>query len=234
MAVKIRLKRLGRRKRPFFRVIAIDSRSRRDGAEIERLGWYDPLAGTGERFQLKEDRILHWLEVGAQPSQTVKNLFSKAGISLKWHLKRNGKSPEEIAAAVEEWEQQQLERQRRREALEAQQKRMAKPEVEAAPATEEPVQEEAPVEEAPVEEAAAGEVPAAELSAEEPAMEGPPAAEAAVEVEAAVDEAEAEEGAPAEERKAAGEMEESEQAPPPESESADEAASEGEEKAAAE
>lgn len=136
MAVRIRLKRLGRRKRPFFRVVAIDSRSRRDGAEIERLGWYDPLASADERFRLNEDRILHWLEVGAQPSKTVKNLFSQAGIGLKWHLKRNGKSPEEIEATVEEWHNQQLERQRRREALEAQKKRAAELQAEEAQAAE--------------------------------------------------------------------------------------------------
>ena len=74
MAVKIRLKRLGRRKRPFYRIVAIDSRKRRDGPEIERLGWYDPLTSDDERFRLNEERIFHWLEVGAQPSNAVKRL----------------------------------------------------------------------------------------------------------------------------------------------------------------
>jgi len=176
LAVRIRLKRLGRRKRPFFRVVAIDSRSRRDGAEIERLGWYDPLASADERFLLNEDRIFHWLEVGAQPSKTVKNLFSQAGIGLKWHLKRNGKSPEEIEAAVEEWHNQQLERQRRREALEAQKKRAAKPQAEEAQAAEAEAGIEAESEAGAEEEKAGKEAPQAEKAiAEEAAAEEAPA-----------------------------------------------------------
>lgn len=185
MAVKIRLKRLGRRKRPFFRVVAIDSRSRRDGVEIERLGWYDPLAEGSEKFHLKEDRIMHWLEVGAQPSNTVKSFLTQEGISLKWHLKRSGRSPEEIAVAVADWEKQRLDRQRRKEALETQKKRAVKPEVEEVPAAEaEPGREveaeaaaeavsteETPAEEAPAEEAPAEKAPAEEAAAEESRME---------------------------------------------------------------
>ena len=127
MAVKIRLKRLGRKKRPFFRVVAIDGRSRRDGAEIERLGWYDPLASNGEKFRLNDDRIFHWLKEGAQPSNTVKNLMSQAGIGLRWHLMRAGKSAEEIEAAFQEWEQMQTERRRREEAVRVQKDREGKP-----------------------------------------------------------------------------------------------------------
>ena len=55
---------MGRRKRPFYRIVAIDSRTRRDGPEIERLGWFDPLK-TDVAIDLKEDRIIHWLEQGA-------------------------------------------------------------------------------------------------------------------------------------------------------------------------
>ena len=77
MAVKLRLKRIGRRKRPFYRIVAIDSRTRRDGAEIERLGWYDALR-TDVAVELHEERIIHWLKQGAQPSETVNN------ISRKW------------------------------------------------------------------------------------------------------------------------------------------------------
>ena len=130
MAVRLRLKRMGRSKRPFYRLVAMDARTRRDGAEIERLGWYDPLETTGQKFSYNEDRIYYWLGTGAQPTDTVKNLFSQSGISLKWHLKRTGKSVEEIEAAVREWEAGQIMRRRRLEALEVQQRQVEKPEAE--------------------------------------------------------------------------------------------------------
>jgi small subunit ribosomal protein S16 len=180
LAVRIRLKRIGRRGRPFFRVIAIDSRRRRDGAEIERLGWYDPLLPSGENFQLNEERILHWLGVGAQPSTTARNLFTKSGIALRWHLIREGKSADEVQAAYEEWRALQLERERRKEALMAQKKRKepAAPEgsAEGAEVTEvEPVRAEA-IGEAEAQ-AAEEEVPSAEsaeMTAEEPSGEEEP------------------------------------------------------------
>ena len=61
MATKIRLKRIGRRNRPFYRMVVMDSRSRRDGAAIEELGWYNPI-DLDHSFSLKEDRILYWLK----------------------------------------------------------------------------------------------------------------------------------------------------------------------------
>ena len=60
MAVKIRLKRIGRRKRPFYRIVAIDSRTRRDGPEIERLGWFDPLK-TDVAVDLKDEQVKMWV-----------------------------------------------------------------------------------------------------------------------------------------------------------------------------
>ena len=74
MAVKLRLKRMGRKKRPFYRLVAIDSRKRRDGLEIERLGWYNPVQ-KDLSYDIKEDRVLYWLKEGAQPSDTVSGLF---------------------------------------------------------------------------------------------------------------------------------------------------------------
>ena len=177
MAVKIRLKRLGRKKRPFFRVVAIDGRSRRDGAEIERLGWYDPLATNGERFRLNDDRIFHWLKEGAQPSNTVKNLLSQAGISLRWHLMRAGKSAEEIETALQEWERKQTERRRREEAVRVQKDREGKP----AEAETAVVKEEA--EEEAAEQAAIKETPVAvvpEAAAIEEAVPTEPKAESSV------------------------------------------------------
>ncbi|MDH3583329.1 MAG: 30S ribosomal protein S16 [Phycisphaerae bacterium] len=81
MAVKLRMKRLGNRHRPFYRVTAVDERRQRDGRVIEELGTYDP-AGKDEARQAKLnlDRCAYWLSVGAQPSQTVASLMKKKGL----------------------------------------------------------------------------------------------------------------------------------------------------------
>ncbi|MDP6602186.1 MAG: 30S ribosomal protein S16 [Phycisphaerales bacterium] len=78
--VVLRLKRLGRRHRPFYRVNAMDRRAPRDGRVIEELGWFDPIAPEDKQVSLKEDRINYWLSVGAQPSRTVASLLKKNGI----------------------------------------------------------------------------------------------------------------------------------------------------------
>ncbi len=80
MAVRIRMKKLGRKKRPFFRICAVDSRCPRDGRVLEELGTYDPvLPETDARAILKGERIDYWLNVGAQPSVNVKVLIKKYG-----------------------------------------------------------------------------------------------------------------------------------------------------------
>ena len=78
--VVLRLKRLGRRHRPFYRLNAMDKRAPRNGRVIEELGWYDPVAPDDKQLSLKEDRIKHWLSNGAQPSDTVKALLRRAEI----------------------------------------------------------------------------------------------------------------------------------------------------------
>lgn len=83
MSVKLRLKRFGRRNRSCFRVNAMDSRSPRDGRVIEELGWYDPNAKEQDKqLSLNRERIEHWLSVGAQPSDTVRQLMKRQGIGL--------------------------------------------------------------------------------------------------------------------------------------------------------
>ncbi len=83
LSVKLRLKRLGRRNRSFFRLNAIDSRSPRDGRVIEQLGWYDPNAKESEsQTSLNRERIEYWLSVGAQPSDTVRQLLKRQGIAV--------------------------------------------------------------------------------------------------------------------------------------------------------
>ncbi len=78
MAVRIRMKKLGRKHRPYFRIVAIDSRQPRDGRVIEELGSYDPsIKSTDDRVRLKADRIKYWVSVGAQPSENVAVLLKK-------------------------------------------------------------------------------------------------------------------------------------------------------------
>ncbi|OEF98569.1 30S ribosomal protein S16 [Desulfuribacillus alkaliarsenatis] len=84
MAVKIRLKRIGAKKAPFYRVVVSDARSPRDGRFIEEIGTYNPVTQPAQ-VNVKEDRALYWLQTGAQPSDTVRNLFSKLGIMQKNH-----------------------------------------------------------------------------------------------------------------------------------------------------
>lgn len=84
MAVKIRLKRMGAKKKPFYRIVVADSRSPRDGRIIEQVGYYNPLTEPAT-LEIKEELALKWLADGAQPSDTVRNLLSKAGVMKKFH-----------------------------------------------------------------------------------------------------------------------------------------------------
>lgn len=80
MAVKIRMKKMGRKHRPFFRICAIDSRNPRDGRVLEELGTYDPMVPDADaRTLLKPERIAYWIGVGAQPSDKVRTLIKKYG-----------------------------------------------------------------------------------------------------------------------------------------------------------
>ena len=84
MAVKLRLKRMGRKNHPFYRLNAIDSRSPRDGAVIEELGFYDPRnKDAAKQFVAKLDRCRYWLDHGAVPSETVSSLLKKNGVEHK-------------------------------------------------------------------------------------------------------------------------------------------------------
>jgi small subunit ribosomal protein S16 len=81
VAVKLRLQRLGRTHKSFFRLSAMDSRKPRDGRVIEELGWYDPhVKNEDEQTELNRERIEYWLSVGATPSDTVSDLLKKNGI----------------------------------------------------------------------------------------------------------------------------------------------------------
>ena len=102
MSVRIRLTRAGRKKQPYYRIVVIDSRKRRDGAYIEQIGLYHPTFQPA-RVEIQEDRALKWLRDGAKPSDTVHNLLSKNGTLLKSDLLKRGSSPEQIEAALAKW-----------------------------------------------------------------------------------------------------------------------------------
>lgn len=79
--VRIRMKRMGRTHRPFYRINAVEKREKRDGKVLENLGWYDPIATDADKqVHLKAERIKHWLGAGAQPSDTVMDLLAKHGL----------------------------------------------------------------------------------------------------------------------------------------------------------
>jgi len=90
MAVKIRLKRMGAKKAPFYRIVVADSRSPRDGKVIDTLGTYNPLVTPAE-IKIDEEKTLSRLATGAQPTDTVRNILSKAGIMEKFHNQKQGK-----------------------------------------------------------------------------------------------------------------------------------------------
>lgn len=83
MAVKLRLKRMGSKKRPFYRIVAADSREKRDGNFIELIGTYSTLEDN--KANINEELALKWLNNGATPTDTVKNILSDAGIMKKFH-----------------------------------------------------------------------------------------------------------------------------------------------------
>lgn len=90
MAVKLRLKRMGAKKRPFYRIVATDSRSPRDGRFIEEVGYYNPIE-TPAVVKIDEEKALTWLNNGAIPTDTVRDLFSKEGIMKKFHESKTKK-----------------------------------------------------------------------------------------------------------------------------------------------
>ena len=89
MAVKIRLTRVGRKKRPFYRIVVMDTRSPRDGRYIECLGTYNPLIDPPE-ITVFEDKVNHWLDRGAIPSDTVKSIFKQQGLVYKRFMQKRG------------------------------------------------------------------------------------------------------------------------------------------------
>lgn len=103
MAVKLRLRRMGKKKQPIYKIVAADVRSPRDGRFIEAIGLYNPLTNP-HTVNLKEDRVMYWLNNGAQPTKTVKSILSQKGIILKHDLKKRGIDEEKVEARFTEWQ----------------------------------------------------------------------------------------------------------------------------------
>jgi small subunit ribosomal protein S16 len=99
VAVKLRLTRLGRKKRPFYRIVAIDSRKRRDGSYIEKVGHYDPITQPANLL-IDHDVALKWLNYGAVVSDTVRSLFKRDGVLLRWDMSKRDYEQVKIEEAV--------------------------------------------------------------------------------------------------------------------------------------
>ena len=143
--VKLRLRRRGRKKHPFYDIVASAGRDRRDGASIERIGYIDPMT-TPKGVVLETERALYWLSVGAQPTDVVRQILSREGVLLRRHLGFKGATPEEIDAAVEKHKEVALSRftrlkQRRIHRDKARAEAAKAPVVEEAPAVEAPTAE---------------------------------------------------------------------------------------------
>lgn len=141
MAVKLRLRRMGRKKHPIYAVVATDERNPRDGKYIEDLGRYYAV-DEPVRVELQRDRILYWLSQGAQPTDTVRSIFSRHGLMLAANLRRKGKSEAEVEEAVQAFLTQRADKQprkrtvadQRRDALALERQEASKREVENAKA----------------------------------------------------------------------------------------------------
>jgi len=131
---------MGRKKQPFYRIVAIDSRIARNGKYIDNIGHYNPVVNPPQ-VVIDEERAFLWLRRGAELTATVKNLLSKQGILLKWHLMKKGASQEKIEDEVKKWELTQLDKNKKVEALKAQQEneKISKKQAQAKQESETPV-----------------------------------------------------------------------------------------------
>jgi len=131
--VKLRLAKQGRKKLPIYKIVAADSRNRRDGRFIEALGQYRPQNETG-KVQLNEERVMYWLNVGAQPTDTMRSILSKEGILLKWHLEKKKVEPVRAAEIFTKWKTQKEETASKKQMSKAEIARKKKADLEAAKA----------------------------------------------------------------------------------------------------
>ena len=150
MAVKIRLFRVGKKKKPMYRVVVMDSRKARNSSYIEKIGLYNPLTNPAE-ITINKEKAIEWLKKGAIPTGTVANLFKETGVALEYHLERNNADEKTRQVEIQKWEMaKQMSAEQRRLAEEERLKKAAEetanePVVE--PEADEPVVEEETTEE---------------------------------------------------------------------------------------
>ncbi len=111
MAVRIRLRRIGKKKMPMYQIVAADSRAARNGKFLEVLGRYEPLQSP-MLINTTEDRVFYWLKTGALPTDTVRSLFQRSGLWVKWTMTKQGAEPAKIATEMEKWQMAQAEKRR--------------------------------------------------------------------------------------------------------------------------
>jgi len=202
MAVKIRLKRFGKKRAPYYRVVVMDSRTKRDGRAIEEIGKYHPTEEPSV-IEINSDRAQYWLSVGAQPTEQVEALLKLTGDWGTFKGDKNAKNTvkvkgekasaeDAIKATADAAEKLKAEKAAKVEAKKAEDAAAAKAAADAAAAAEAEVVEEAPADEAPADEAVADEAGADDAAAEV-VEDAAPEADAEVVEEAAAADAPAEE-----------------------------------------
>lgn len=177
MSTTIRLTRMGRKQRPFYRLVVVDSRNRRDGAYIDALGTYNPMT---EHYECDVDagRAIAWLEKGATCSATAKSLLRNEGVLYRWHLQKSGVPAEQIDPQVEEFRSKRA-TVRSAAVAQAEQARLDKVRAEAEAAAKQKADEQAAAQKAREEELAAAAAASAEAEAKAKADEASAEGEAA-------------------------------------------------------
>ncbi|TAK65929.1 MAG: 30S ribosomal protein S16 [Bacteroidetes bacterium] len=141
--VKLRLRRIGKKKQPVYKIVAAHSESPRDGKFLEAIGTYNPRQEP-PLIDIKETRLFYWLKKGAKATDKVLGLAKYKGLWLKWQLMKNGKDEAAIAAELEKWTVLQAERLRRQAEKKTHRKKKKKSSGEAAAAPAAPAPAEAP------------------------------------------------------------------------------------------
>ena len=146
MAVRLRLRRIGKKKMPMYHIVATDSRVARSGKFLEILGRYEPLQNP-MHIVTKDDRVVLWLKRGALPTDTVRSILQRTGLWYRWSMMKKGMDPAAIETEMEKWQMMQVEKRQRdadRKARRAAARKAKKPaEVEAPAAAPAPAPAEA-------------------------------------------------------------------------------------------
>lgn len=141
--VKLRLRRVGKKKHPIYKIVATDARAKRDGAYLEAVGRYDPNVHP-MLIELKDERVIYWLRKGAQPTDTVRSLFRRTGLWMRWSLIKQGKDEATIQKLMERWTMVQADRAKREADRRARRNERKKEAAPAAPAEQPAAQAPAP------------------------------------------------------------------------------------------